>query len=109
MALMKTGFVSNRMNREPSKARPLSKPCCENWSPNENEGVSMTVQSLTSGTSTSQPAAQSGRFVIGGDLPVHRLGFGAMQITGPGVWGEPRDHDEAIAVLRRVIELGINL
>src|SRR5919112_1377449 len=54
-------------------------------------------------------AAPSGTFVIGGDLPVHRLGFGAMQITGAGVWGEPADHDEAIAVLRRAVELGIDL
>jgi aryl-alcohol dehydrogenase-like predicted oxidoreductase len=46
---------------------------------------------------------------LGGDLPVHRLGFGAMRITGPGIWGEPRDHDGAIATLRRAIELGINL
>ena len=37
------------------------------------------------------PGTQSGTFVVGGDLPVHRLGFGAMRITGPGVWGEPRD------------------
>jgi len=55
-----------------------------------------------------QPAAASGTFVIGGDLPVHRLGFGAMRVTGNGVWGEPRNHDEAIAVLRRTLELGIN-
>jgi pyridoxine 4-dehydrogenase len=55
-----------------------------------------------------RPAARSGTFAIGGDLPVHRLGFGAMQLTGPGVWGEPADHAEAIAVLRRAVELGIN-
>jgi pyridoxine 4-dehydrogenase len=55
-----------------------------------------------------KPAAQSGTFRIGGDLPVRRLGFGAMRITGKGVWGEPRDHDEAIRVLRRAVELGIN-
>src|SRR5256884_2129211 len=55
-----------------------------------------------------RPAARSGTFVIGGDLPVHRLGFGAMRITGKGIWGEPRDHDEAIAVLRRAVELGVN-
>jgi len=55
------------------------------------------------------PAAESGTFVIGGDLPVHRLGFGAMRITGKGIWGEPRDRDEAIAVLRRAVELGITL
>lgn len=54
------------------------------------------------------PAARSGEFVIGGDLPVWRLGFGAMRITGKGIWGEPADHSEAIRVLRRVVELGIN-
>ena len=56
-----------------------------------------------------KPAARSGAFAIGGDLPVHRLGFGAMQLTGPGVWGEPADRAQAIAVLRRAVELGINL
>jgi aryl-alcohol dehydrogenase-like predicted oxidoreductase len=55
------------------------------------------------------PAAASGTFAIGGDLPVHRLGFGAMQLTGRGIWGEPADHREAIAVLRRAVELGVNL
>jgi pyridoxine 4-dehydrogenase len=45
---------------------------------------------------------------LGGDLTVRRLGFGAMRVTGPGIWGEPPDHDEAIAVLRRVVELGLN-
>jgi pyridoxine 4-dehydrogenase len=54
------------------------------------------------------PAAKSGTFRIGGDLPIHRLGFGAMRITGPGVWGEPKDRQEAIRVLRRAVELGIN-
>ena len=53
------------------------------------------------------PAHASGRFEIGGDLPVFRLGYGAMQIPGPGVWGEPRDHDEVIRVLRRAVELGV--
>jgi aryl-alcohol dehydrogenase-like predicted oxidoreductase len=50
----------------------------------------------------------AGTFSIG-DRSVRRLGFGAMRITGPGIWGPPEDHDEAIAVLRRAIELGINL
>jgi aryl-alcohol dehydrogenase-like predicted oxidoreductase len=54
-------------------------------------------------------AALSGTFRLGGDLPVHRLGFGAMRITGKGIWGPPADRDEAIAVLRRAVELGINL
>jgi pyridoxine 4-dehydrogenase len=58
---------------------------------------------------TSGPATRSGTFAIGGDLPVHRLGFGAMQLTGPGVWGEPADTAEAVAVLRRTVELGIDL
>jgi pyridoxine 4-dehydrogenase len=53
-------------------------------------------------------AQQSGTFLIGGDLPVYRLGFGAMRITGPGVWGPPKDEDEALAVLRRAVELGVN-
>jgi len=48
-------------------------------------------------------------FPIGGDLPVHRLGFGAMRVTGPGVWGEPRDPAEARRVLKRAVELGVNL
>jgi aryl-alcohol dehydrogenase-like predicted oxidoreductase len=60
-------------------------------------------------TSTSQPAAASGTFSIGGDLPVHRLGYGVMQLPGPGVWGESRDHDGAIRVLKRTVELGITL
>jgi pyridoxine 4-dehydrogenase len=60
-------------------------------------------------TTTDLTAAHSGTFSIGGDLPVHRLGFGAMRITGDGVWGPPKDHDEAIAVLRRSIELGVTL
>jgi pyridoxine 4-dehydrogenase len=43
-----------------------------------------------------------------GDLTVHRLGFGSMQLTGPGVWGPPKDHDEAIRVLQRAVELGVD-
>ena len=45
---------------------------------------------------------------IGGDLPVHRLGYGAMQITGEGIWGPPADHDGALRVLRRAVELGVD-
>jgi pyridoxine 4-dehydrogenase len=54
-------------------------------------------------------AAASGTYSLGGDLPVYRLGFGAMWITGPGVWGEPPDREEAKRVLRRAVELAINL
>ncbi len=53
-------------------------------------------------------AANSGTFKIGGTLSVTRLGFGAMRVTGPGVWGEPADRDEALRVLRRLPELGID-
>jgi len=52
---------------------------------------------------------QAGTFALGGDLPVHRLGFGAMRITGQGIWGEPPDLEEARKVLRRALELGVNL
>lgn len=54
-------------------------------------------------------AAASGVFKIGGDLPVHRLGFGAMRITGEGVWGDPKDPAAARRLLRKVVDLGINL
>jgi aryl-alcohol dehydrogenase-like predicted oxidoreductase len=57
---------------------------------------------------TSRPADASGVFGIGGSLPVNRLGYGAMQLTGPGVWGAPKDPDEAVRVLRRAVELGVN-
>jgi pyridoxine 4-dehydrogenase len=56
---------------------------------------------------TNQPVADSGTFDIGGETTVRRLGYGAMQLTGPGVWGPPRDHDEALRVLRRAVELGV--
>src|SRR6201996_1185185 len=53
-------------------------------------------------------AAAAGTFTIGGDLTVNRLGYGAMRITGPGIWGPPKDKDAAIATLRRAVELGVN-
>jgi pyridoxine 4-dehydrogenase len=65
--------------------------------------------SPTSLRSDARPAAASGTFVIGGDLPVHRLGFGAMRITGDGIWGEPADRDEAIAVLKAAVDLGVTI
>src|SRR5712671_4156463 len=54
------------------------------------------------------PAKKSGEFLIGGDLRVTRLGFGAMRITGDGIWGEPADRAESLRLLRRAVELGIN-
>jgi pyridoxine 4-dehydrogenase len=58
-------------------------------------------------TTLTPDAAASGTFSLGGDLPVHRLGYGAMRLTGPGIWGEPKDPAEAKQVLRRAVELGI--
>jgi len=55
-----------------------------------------------------QSAKKAGEFLIGNDLRVTRLGFGGMRITGPGIWGEPANRAEAIRVLRRAVELGIN-
>ena len=58
---------------------------------------------------TAATAENPSTFKIGGDLEVNRLGFGAMRITGPGIWGWPKDRDEAKKVLRRTVELGVNL
>jgi len=57
---------------------------------------------------SSTTAAASGTFTLGGDLTVNRLGFGAMRITGKGVWGPPDDRNECVRVLRRAVELGVN-
>lgn len=58
---------------------------------------------------TERPAEASGTLTLGGDLRVYRLGFGSMRITGEGIWGPPKNKQEAIAVLHRALELGINL
>lgn len=54
------------------------------------------------------PAAAAGTISLGGDLTVNRLGYGAMRITGPGIWGPPADREAALATLRRAVELGVN-
>src|SRR5712675_769371 len=59
-------------------------------------------------TTTAVNAKASGTFAIGGDLTVNRLGYGAMRITGDGIWGEPKDREGAKKVLRRAVELGVN-
>lgn len=61
----------------------------------------------TQDSTTQNIAAASGTFRLGGDLPVVRLGYGTMQLTGEGVWGDPKDPDEAVRVLRRAVELGV--
>ncbi len=58
---------------------------------------------------TTPNAATSGTFLIGGDLPVHRMGYGTMRLVGAGTWGEPNDPEGARRVLRRAVELGVNL
>jgi pyridoxine 4-dehydrogenase len=58
--------------------------------------------------STARGAAAAGTITIGGDLTVNRLGFGAMRLTGPGIWGEPKDPQTARRVLQRALELGVN-
>src|SRR5260370_7739616 len=59
-------------------------------------------------TMPSSNAIKSGQFRIGGDIPINRLGFGAMRITGRGIWGEPADRCEAIRTLKRLPALGVN-
>ena len=54
------------------------------------------------------PAAQAGTVTLGGDLTVNRMGYGAMRITGKGIWGPPADRNAALATLRRAVELGVN-
>jgi len=67
-----------------------------------------TVATLEIARMTATLVSHSGTFAIGGTTTVHRLGYGAMQLTGPGIWGDPSDPDEAIRVLRRAVELGVD-
>src|SRR5712671_5940107 len=53
-------------------------------------------------------ASAAGNISLGGEISVHRLGFGAMRLTGEGIWGPPKDRKQALAVLRRAVELGVN-
>jgi aryl-alcohol dehydrogenase-like predicted oxidoreductase len=66
------------------------------------------IRDLLASPASGVPAAAAGTLSIGGDLTVHRMGFGAMRLTGEGIWGEPRDPAEARRVLRRAVELGVN-
>jgi pyridoxine 4-dehydrogenase len=63
---------------------------------------------MTPAAAASLPAAHAGTITLGGDLTVNRMGFGAMRITGKGIWGPPTDRAAALATLRRVVELGVN-
>jgi aryl-alcohol dehydrogenase-like predicted oxidoreductase len=59
-------------------------------------------------TTTESAAAAAGTFELGGELPIRRLGYGAMRLTGEGIWGPPKDTDNALAVLRRAVDLGVD-
>src|SRR5947207_9445169 len=77
-------------------------------------GVSVVAGGLqkvvTAAATTSMSMSKSGKtFLLGGDLSVNRLGFGAMRITGEGIWGWPPDRENAKKVLRRAVDLGVNL
>ena len=70
----------------------------------------MNATSTPAQPNAAQPNAKSsGTFLIGGDLPVHRLGYGTMRLVGDGAWGEPADPEECRRVLRRAVELGVTL
>src|SRR3954447_12026824 len=69
------------------------------------QGVGMET---TTGIRTAVHAGAAGELVLGGDLPIRRMGNGAMQLAGPGVWGPPADREGAVALLRRAVELGVN-
>src|SRR5947207_8323602 len=71
-------------------------------------GLMAPREPLRAGSPQTPPAAAAGTLKIGGDLVVNRMGFGAMRITGPGIWGEPKDVAEARRVLRRAVELGVD-
>jgi pyridoxine 4-dehydrogenase len=68
----------------------------------------LTGSFMSNPRTVSVPAAAAGSFALGGDLPVNRMGFGAMRLTGKGVWGPPGNRAEAIRVLQRAVELGVN-
>lgn len=68
----------------------------------------MTISSVLGTDDHQRPVLQSGSFSLGDDMVVHRLGFGAMRITGPGIWGPPADPQQCMAVVRRAVELGVD-
>src|SRR5262245_44886223 len=85
-----------------------SSPSPRNAPPLERRTVSPLPQGHAPMTHSRTLAAASGQFKIGGEIEVNRLGFGAMRVTGRGIWGPPADKAEALAVLKRLPELGVN-
>src|ERR1700736_1715979 len=72
-------------------------------------GATILVGRTVLGSTSTPGSATNATFKIGGDLEVNRLGFGAMRITGEGIWGWPPDRANAVKVLKRVVDLGVNL
>src|SRR4051812_33113424 len=93
------GRVRRSVSKPPQRALGLD---------HARRGIHARAAEVGQGMTTStldKIATASGTFSLGGDLDVVRLGFGAMRITGPGIWGPPADPDEALRVLRRIPEL----
>jgi pyridoxine 4-dehydrogenase len=83
----------------------------ESFGPRIGRAAKLSVAagiSLSMSTVTEVHAQASGTFRLGGDLPIHRLGYGAMRLTGDGIWGEPKSRETAKQVLRKAVELGVN-
>lgn len=74
----------------------------------QDDHADIKCNMATTTTTADVNAAAAGTFSLGGDLTVNRLGFGAMRLTGEGIWGEPKDPELAKQVLRRTVELGVN-
>jgi pyridoxine 4-dehydrogenase len=94
-----TGGRGHQRSRQPAQPPSAQPPTAQPPSaqPPKAQPIRSTMRGMAIDT-----------FLLGGDLPVHRLGFGAMRITGKGVWGPPPDEAAALAVLRRAIELGVD-
>ena len=122
MYLMRRDVKRGGPNLQSAKVRSLHEPptrtldgniCREYRSAAPVQNIGWMNRPLTwvwrrSMTDSKMTASAAGTIDVGGDLTVNRLGFGAMRITGSGIWGEPPDLDEAKKVLRRAVELGVN-
>jgi pyridoxine 4-dehydrogenase len=101
-------FLRRRWRHVTPKREGVNTSSFHQWKGEHMQNRKSAVQLRPTPQGHGALAKKSGEFLIGGDLRVTRLGFGAMRITGDGVWGEPADRAEAVRVLRRAVELGIN-
>src|SRR6266851_8648828 len=95
------GVHSSAVRRSPARHGPLHLELVVPRFPNPETPMAQTDAPVN--------AAAAGTVVLGGDMPVVRMGFGAMRITGAGIWGPPKERDECLRVLRRAVELGVTL